>query len=531
MSLMFRPPLQTPPKSYTEWCGQIRRRLRPYSVTSVIDACMSILDHWRGKGMEELRSAPWLTLLIVKLALEDDALSLNVGARCPVDLVETLRSELWSLPADENVGAEPTVFLMFRSLVHTQFLLQQPVSSSFIRWPALISRLPQEHDLRIQFKRVFGYEPDTYIGLAYAAFAAVNEGATYISPVFFEPLRPFYGNAIDQFLEKFAQNLSSLRSALRSELHARIFESSNGQRRLKADANHRSSSEKIEFPWLSRFPFLRHQSGRLAVWHPLVFARGMEDAVHQSLSDGKQAYTDPFSRVFEAYVLELLQDCGLPFYGEEQLKYGDPSRPAVEALITLNGCNVFIESKMSLFPDQVLISDRGPLVFSKLRRVREGMAQGWRMGELLRDGTVNIGNAHEAVEDYLIIVTSRQLNLCSGEHFVQMFGADVASRINPESKFFGASQTQLNRLPLKNIFILSIEEFEHLCGAVADGQVNLGELLGVASKENADPQTSSLHFDQILRSRVKHWTPSKLIQNAKRKIEGQLQIALKGRAM
>ena len=521
--MLYQPPARVVPADYTDAVKKLRRKLRPYSAHAIIDACLEVLDHWRGKGIDEIKSAPWLTLLIVKLALEDESISFQGTQRCPAAVIDEIRNDLWNTPTAREQQGSPSVYLMIRSLVHTQLLFQQRESFGFMRWPALIGRLPHGHVLRDQFETEFGCDPDTFIGIVFAAYTAVMQGNTFIAPDYWEPLRPLYGSAIDRFLGRFAQDAAGLRTVLREELHQRIYTKVDGQKVLRQDAASRPESERIEFPWLSRFPLFRHASGRLAVWHRLVFARGMEDGVHTVFSSLKQAYTDPFSKAFEAYVLELVRDAGLNFVGEAELKDRVSSRPAVEALIHANDCNVFVESKMSLFPDRVLISDRGPEVFMKLRRVREGMVQGWRVGEMLRDGTIHIEGASNARQDFLLIVTSRQLNVCSGEHFTRMFGDEVIGRINPESHFVGPSTAQLDRLPLKNIFILSIEEFEHLVGAIADGSIDLVPLLRQAASDNADPKTSSMHFDQILGGQVKRWSHPRLIRATRLRAERRLR--------
>lgn len=509
---LYQPPAQQAPANYTEAVKKLRRRLKPYSADTIIDACISVLENWRGKGLEEIRSAPWLTLLIVKLVLEDTTIGLNGTKPCPVAVIEEIRADLWNTPTDRENAGSPSVYLMIRSLVHTQLLFQQRESLGFMRWPALIGRLPAGHVLRSQFEAEFGCHPDTFIGIVFAAYSAVMQERTFIAHNYWDTLRPLYGDAIDQFLDRFAKDASELRTILRVELHKRIYTQVDGRQVLRPDASRRPDSERIEFPWLSSFPFLKHPSGRLAVWHRLVFARGMEDGVHNVLSSMGQAYTDPFSKVFEEYVIELIRNTGLGFVDEHQVRGGIASNAAVEALIHADGCNVFVESKMSLFPDRVLISDRGPEVFMKLRRVREAMVQGWRVGENLRNGTIHLDGPSSAQEDFLLIVTSRQLNVCSGEHFPRMFGDDIIARINPESRFVGPSEIQLKRLPLRNIFILSVEEFEHLAGAISEGSIDLIQLLRKAAADNTDPSTSSMHFDQILGEQVKRWVHPRLIR-------------------
>ena len=526
--MMYQPPARTVPADYTEMVKRLRRRLRPYSVYAIIDACIEVLDKWRGTGFDELQSAPWLTLLIVKLVLEDRSISLRGTQPCPTDLIDEIRNDLWITPSAREHKGSPGIYLMFRSLVHTQFLFQQSESFSFLRWPALISRLPAEHTLRGQFEAEFGCDPDAFIGVVFAAYSAVMQGKTFVALNYWEPLRPLYGSAIDHFLDRFAKDAADLRELLVDELHSRIYVDIDGRKTLRPYAAVRPESERIEFPWVSRFPFFRHPSGRLAIWHRLVFARGMEDGVHNVLSSLGQAYTDPFSKIFEDYVVELVRNSGMDFVSEDEIKGDIASRPAVEALIHADHCNVFIESKMSLFPDRVLISDRGPEIFMKMRRIREGMVQGWRVGETLRDGTVHVDGASNAEQDFLIIVTSRQLNVCSGEHFKRMFGDDVIERINPESNFVGPTALQLDRLPLNNIFVLSIEEFEHLTSAIAEGSVDLISLLRAAALDNADPVTSSMHFDQILSKHVRRWTHSRLIRATRLRIERHLRGWLNG---
>lgn len=521
--MLFQPPQRAVPTDYTDAVKKLRRKLRPYSAHAIIDACLEVLGHWRGKGLDEIKSAPWLTLLIVKLVLEDASISLYGTQSCPLSVIDEIRNDLWNTPSVRERGDSPSIYLMVRSLVHTQLLFQQPESFGFMRWPALIGRLPPAHVLRAQFRAEFGCEPDTFIGIMFLMYTAVMQGRTFIAPDYWESVRPLHGSAIDRFLDRFAKDAQDLRTVLREELHQRIYTEVDGQKVLRRDAASRPESERIEFPWLSRFPLFRHPSGRLAVWHRLVFARGMEEAVHSVLSSLGQAYTDPFSKIFEEYVIELVDNTGLTFVGERELKGGVLSRPAVEAVIHAEGCNIFVESKMSLFPDRVLISDRGPEVFMKLRRVREGMVQGWRVGEMLRDGTVHIDDASTAAEDFLLIVTSRQLNVCSGEHFKHMFGNEIIARINPESNFNGPSEVQLARLPLRNIFILSIEEFEHLSGAIADGSIALVPLLRKAALDNDNPATSSMHFDQILAGQLKRWTHPRLLRATRMLAERRLR--------
>jgi hypothetical protein len=52
---------------------KIRNRLRKYSASSIIDAALLILWNPSSEKLEEIKAAPWLTLLIVKWALQDSS--------------------------------------------------------------------------------------------------------------------------------------------------------------------------------------------------------------------------------------------------------------------------------------------------------------------------------------------------------------------------------------------------------------------------------------------------------------------------
>lgn len=517
------PPKGLQVQTWEEGARRIRRRLSRYSVSSIVEASLSILDHWRGKGFEELQSAPWLTLLIVKIALEDNNIDIENGEICPIDVLDELRNMVWGIPKFDDPEEKPAAFLMIRSLLHTQLLLQQPESRAFLRWPALIAELPQEHETHKQFQATFGMTPYTWSGLAYATLAAALQGKTYIAPGWFDPLRAAYGAAVDIFLDSVSRDIPALRQELRNELHQRLYVFKDGVKQMRKNGVARPRSEVHEFPWLSRYPLLKHRSGNFAIWHRLVLARGIEQSIHLRLSDLGQAYTDAFSKVFEAHVLGLAHWSGLPVIDEAAYQVaGNKSLKSVDAIIPLGKANILIESKMSLFQDQVVLSDKAREVFMKLKRVREAILQGWEVGEMLRNGTVALAECAHAPEDFLLVVTSRQLNLGSGEHLKQMFGDDVVNRLNPEARVDAPTAAQFARLPPKNIFILDIVEFEHLAGAVQAGDVDLLELLSTAAATCRDPAQSTLHFDQLLQPHCKKWHASPLMAKARERVEGDL---------
>ena len=150
----------------------ILNRLRKYSATSIAELALQILWNPPTGEAEEVRSAPWLTLLLVKWALQDNLVNLRVGPAIPSAEFDRLRQELWDLQGPSH-GEKPNVWAMLRYLVHVQVEFQRSESWGFLRWPALYARLDPGSVNRRQFREGMGLEPEAFLDLAYGLYAAV----------------------------------------------------------------------------------------------------------------------------------------------------------------------------------------------------------------------------------------------------------------------------------------------------------------------------------------------------------------------
>ena len=493
--------------TYPEIATQVKNRLRRYSLISIINAALTIIRLNQGKGSyQELQSYPWLTFLIIKLALEDSAVSLTQGQTCTVQELIDLRGLLWNIPAPIEITTPPEIgiYRRMRAILHSQLMFQVSETRSFMRISALIARLNVSHPSHIQFRTVMGINPDNFVALAWGVFAATLNGDNSFTIQWFESVRDLYQNDIEIFLNKFSRTPNELRALLRQELQTRI---KNGR-----VAEARQNTEIIEFPWLAKFPFLRTPTDSFVIWHPLVFARGMEQASHNALSTLGQAYTDEFSKVFESYVLELIDEANLNYVDETSIRQGRRNNPAVEAIIRHDAANIMVEAKMGLFPEEALITYIGHRLHYRTQRVREAIAQGWKVSSLIREANSIFANQLNKPEDFLIVVTSSPFNICSGEQLRRYLGNDLMTHFT--ATFPSPSQDQLDRLPLKNIFIVSIDEFEYLMGATRDSVIDLLEFLKESASLSLDARTSTFTFEQFLRAKVSTKPATTLLDQA-----------------
>ena len=481
----------------------ILNRLRKYSATSIADLALQILWNSPSGEAEEVRSAPWLTLLLVKWAIQDNLVQLRVGPPIPPVVFDNLRQELWKLQGP-NHDEKPNVWVMLRYLVHVQVEFQRSESWGFLRWPALYARLEKGSTNRKQFFESMGLEPEDFLDLVHGLYAPVLLRQMPIGKDYLSPFRSTYGNKVDRIYELFVRELHSLRQEMQSEAAQRI----------------RGKQELYEFPYLRRFPFLRLRDGRLHCWHPRVFARGLEDAVQLRLSNLGEDYVNEFSRVFEQYIIELATGCGLPMLDEATYKTQMGGHtPAVEVIFEGDGCNIFVEAKMSLFNDDVLLQDNEQVIYHKTKQIRKAIKQGWKVGELIRQPESNFGARFQKGLDFLIVVTNRELHLGTGERMQMLY---------PPGEFNYPDADAQQRLPLSNVFIVSIEDFERTVGCVAAGELNLSAVLKDAVAANQSGDTARMFFYEFLGKHTKNWSIPTVMLDARCAAEDRIAAALGG---
>lgn len=436
----------------------------------------------------ELHALPWSIFLLLKWALRDEHTRLRIGRRVTDEEFMRLRAGVHELVGKDYLAKKPPIYLMMRAHF-PQFDFQRPQGWGFLRWPALISRQDANNASRRQFVQELGLSPEHFIDLAFSVVAALPERKV-ISRNFFEPLRIAYGASIDTFWYLIAWDLPALR------------------RRLQADERVEPvplRQELYEFPHLKHYPFFRTRGGDFVPWHPMVVARGLEEIVHWRLAQLGSVYTQPFSRLFEQYVCELAQAMSPDCVTETQYEaIAGAGAPMVEAVIPCGRFNVFVEAKMALFGDDVLLTDNETQAFQKTKHVRKAIKQAWAVGKAVRHADPPLPQCASASQDFLLVVTSRELGLGSGDQLVRLY---------PGQKLDYPDEDARRNLPLENVFTMSIIDFERLSTSVKKGRTDLARLLEDAVQRNQNPETSAILFDHFMGSPFENWgTPGLLLQ-------------------
>jgi hypothetical protein len=482
------------PETFEELFAQVSRSLGSYSVTSIAEATLRALRIGRGDKLENLKAAPWLSCVLLKWRLQLDNRPVSRGPAIPQPEYDRLRQALWDLNTLDEAKRDPktvlNVMTWLRSALIPQAEFQKSLRADFFRWPVLVAALHSTHVIRKYFREDIGMEPEAYVDLAIATIAAAEKHPDGFSVGWFDALRSAYGESVDQFLALFSRNLDGLRVD------------------VTADRFHttRRRSELHEFPFLKRHPLLRVHGDSFISWHPSILRYGMDEAVHLRLSDRSGQYAQPFGAVFEEYVCRLLDEAGISYVPEMELKaMAGTQESVVEAFVEAGPANVFIEAKMGLFADIPLAREDPRNLRNRLEPVLRAFSQGWSMSRLARSGKLG-GRGITAERDYLLVVTSRELYVGGG--------LSLHGMLEPVGVAYPSEDCR-KWMPLENMFVIGIDQFELLLACVGAIKRPLIEILETAARANREGATSRLiFFDHLPRFEMDRF-PSLLVQDAK----------------
>lgn len=172
---------------------------------------------------------------------------------------------------------------------------------------------------------------------------------------------------------------------------------------------------------------------------------------------------------------------------------------------------------MSLFADDVLLQDSETAIYQKTKRVRDAIKQAWQVSKIIRNSSHVYGTRFQNKQDYLLVVTSRELNLGNGERLKRLYAPGRLNYPDAEAEQY---------LPLSNVFILSIEDFERTIGCVAAGEINLSTILKEAVTANQNGATARMFFSDFIGQYTKRWAIPSVMQDARQAADARIKSAL-----
>ena len=486
-------------EAYKAW----RNRARGFSAISLVASTLRVLHEPAADRLEEMRKAPWNLMLLVKWACQDRMLD-RVTHGVSAQEFHELRQALWEMPDQVDMHIRDTLpwRLFLRQHLSPQLAFQRRPSLGFLREAALLAAQNPIHQLRRRFEERIGIPLSNFIDMAYALAAEILNGTKVINLPWFDVFRRAYSpEVVDRFIAAISLTFDELRAFCRA----------------LPDADTKVASEYFEFTALSRYPFLRDDRS-LYLWHPAVFLRGMEGFVHSVLSEAREVFIEPFSKIFERHVLGEARLLTVPFFGEAEIKrWLPPDTQVPDGLLAYGTCNVFIESKAGLFDESVMTVGHSTIFSHKTRALLTAANQAWSASELMRTGGEAPKQVLDAPIDYLLIVTNKELNAGRGPTLADIY---------PEGKFSPPTELAARTLPVAHIYVLSVEDFERLMAATRRGEIDLPAFLAEIVRLDADPSTMTFFLHQHLDQRgISHHT-SDLVHQAMEAVHARLEPIL-----
>lgn len=488
--------------AYKEW----RNRARRFNIESIVNGAIDVLGERSQDPVEELEKAPWLTMLMVKWACQDRFPGRAHLPSISPEQLDDLRQRLWKFPdsLDRSDRNKMPFGLFMRQLIRPQLGFQRGFSKSFVREAALLAEQREDYPLRRLFKKRSGIDVLEFIDLGIGTLGKIRDGNRILGDAYLSSLHGAYTPAVTA---SFQRSLSCTFPELLEFC------------RSLPDTKRKVASEYFEFPILTRYPFFRRNNGMIC-WHPVVLYRGLENFVHSVLSEEGQEYMQRFSRLFERHVVAEARKVPADFFDEAGLRSfiaADTQVP--DGLLSFPGCNVFIEAKAGLYHESVMTIGNSEIFAHKTKAIRMAVGQAWATSVSLRNERRAPPQVLDAETDYLLIVTNKELGTSSGTGLASMYPDGTLDYPNTDAEGF---------LPYKHIYVLTIDDFERLTNAATSGQIELPAFLDSCVRDDEQPETAKLLFEQHLNRRQVHWQFSQMVEQAIESSLERLKRALSG---
>lgn len=450
-------------------------QLEQFSVASVVDSVIRSLHEGAPRTFTDLQSMPWVSLLLVELAMRNPASRLYGGGDLSSQQLHQFRQRLWDLIGATGLKG-PNLSASLRSYVPVQLEFQVTRRVAHLRWPMLIARLESTHPGRQLFEQEFGLSPIQLLDALWLLHIPIINRTPTIPKLWAEGFQQEYRDAILRILDLVSSDFLELREALVRGNSERV----------------PAMWELTQLPFALRKPLLKLHNGAWIAWHPTLFERGLEELVHNVLMRRGDTYLRTYTRLFEDYVVELSKEIWPDLVDESTWKKSmGHQASSVEAIISGATTNIFVEAKMAFFHDAVLLDEDPYRLASRLERVTDALYQARKVSQRLRAEAYKFPRRAAATEEFLLVVTSRELYVGGGLRLQELL---------PQGSLDFDDVAVEQRMPLENVFVVSIDDFELLQASMATGKLDLPSFLRQAAEKNRNPITASLFLEQHLRS-------------------------------
>lgn len=469
----------------------IRNKFRMFDGPCLIGRCLEFLHLPYNKPLDYIYRTPSSALLLIKWVLVDDEY-LSPGRAVPsVAQARALINEVFQLSANLRMpGQNESLAMFIRTMAMSQLLYQRPSTiAQAARQMLYYDGLDETHYIPSQFRETTGVALHRFLYLAmglHIAFVTETEPRISISPQWFESVR--LDGAEDE-IRRFLGMLSAPLAEVRLRLLVRDDQAKKDKRAT------RPSSEFFELTPFVRTPLLPASSGEFKVIHPYLLENCLENFVYNKLREQETSrFMASFGLIFERYVGRAVRYLKLPHRTEDELKAmlaEKQSGKLVDFIVADGGANVFIDAKAAEMNYHGVVT-HDPHMLAKLldASLLKGIAQAEAVAHKLASLESSDAVFGDKPANYLILVTYARFDIANGNALAQCIGADHLANLLERSDRF--------KIPLENMYFMTVEEFDSLAAQVHVGAIGLVEALERAKLADARPETAQFIFQMHL---------------------------------
>ena len=451
----------------------IRNRIRKLDGGELLERLLRLLHHPDAAKIERIQNYEiWHLLLLVKWTILYGSPSDKYGIRqaTPYE-VDQLMNKLKDLSSYlrefESLG---DVYLFMRNMAFQQIWIQRNdfISFDIARQYLLFGKLDRNHTFQKSFREVTDVSIRDFLELSWGLFTIVlADKQRTVMESYFSAIEDEYDpNTVSNFLRALSHTVLDARAWL--------------QRR---DADVPKAYRGIEYEYFEPTPFTRYplirQYEEYHIISPDLMLECLSEFVYDVLrDDDAETFMNKFGAMFEELVERSLRLVDADVLTERDIKKhftDSASQQFVDFAIVTDECNVFIETKAVAMRPDGMVTDRPGTVRARSKSsVLKGIEQAYALANALQDFEDVRGLRMGDRSNYLIIVTFKDLYVGNGRLFRDFIATDEVDQII--SKYGGEVL-----IPLSNVFIVAIDDFDILMGSVYRGSKSLSSYLESAA--------------------------------------------------
>jgi hypothetical protein len=463
---------------------RLRNKLRKFYPEQMISRCVELLRRNESRGRDLGFAPPWTFMLMIKWTLmHGEFISPDRRQLTDKDWNDLLL--IWedlqrSIERQHNRRTECEWFLYFRKLAYQQFCYQWELTASQVaRQRLLFGNLEANHRFKQRFAAITGLDIDHFIEYEMMLYSLVlGQNPDHVTVESFNSVSAAYpAGTADRFLSMLSWDLESAKRFLENDpsqlgdVSLQFYEQTAFRKcpLLNRGAN---------YTWYSKH-LLRHS---------------LQNLIYDLLrDDNSNNFMDKFGAVFQNYLELGLTYAEIPFLTENTLEALLPGTDEiVDFLIVDDGATIFVDAKGvemrtlgHVSPDPRIVSDK--VKTSVIKGIRQAFKTAMRIGEMAKIGDLELG----LQDRFALVVTYKDHFLGPGRVFYECIAKDRLDQLVHECG-------DVEWIPFKNIYFLSVDEYELVIQSVKERKLGIAELLRMAANGDSDMLSGKLLLSQYL---------------------------------